>query len=148
MIRKGQIEDLEKIAGIVMQYRKFYGVENQDENEVRDFIKARIENCQSEIFIAENDDKEITGFIQLYPSYSTVSLKPQWVLNDFFVVPAERKKGTGRALMKAVKEYFKDSAKGFFLVTDKDNENAKKFYSANGWKSGEYDFYTYYYGTM
>ena len=44
MIREGQLEDLEKIADIVMQYKKFYGVENQDENEVRDFIKARIEN--------------------------------------------------------------------------------------------------------
>lgn len=145
MIREGKIADLEKIVSIVMQYRSFYGVENQNEKEVRNFIKARIENNQSKIFIAENINGEVIGFIQLYPSYSTVSLKPQWVLNDFFVVASERKKGTGTELMAFVKEYFKDKAKGFFLVTDKDNFTAKSFYDKNGWQTNEYDFYTFFY---
>ena len=47
--------------------------------------------------------------------------------------------------MQSVKEYFKNKAKGFILVTDKENHTAKKFYEGNGWKTGEYDFYTFYY---
>ena len=44
-----------------------------------------------------------------------------------------------------VKEYFRDKAKGFILVTDIDNLTAKSFYENNGWKTGEYDFYTFFY---
>ena len=49
--------------------------------------------------------------------------------------------------MSFVKEYFLrgEKTKGFILVTDKSNETAKKFYEANGWKTGEYDFYTFFY---
>lgn len=81
----------------------------------------------------------------MYPSYSTVSLKPQWILNDFFVDADYRHKGYGRVLMSFVKEYFRDKAKGFILVTDIDNLTAKSFYENNGWKTGEYDFYTFFY---
>ena len=35
--------------------------------------------------------------------------------------------------------------KEFILVTDKENHTAKSFYDNNGWETGEYDFYTYYY---
>ena len=144
MIKTADINDLENVTKIVMKYRKFYGVENQSENEVRDFMRARIENNQSKIFLTFADSKVI-GFIQLYPSYSTVSLKPQWILNDFYVDENFRKQGNGKKLMSFVKEYFRDKAKGFILVTDKSNETAKKFYEANGWKTGEYDFYTFFY---
>ena len=34
---------------------------------------------------------------------------------------------------------------GFILVTDKDNVTAKSLYDKNGWETGEYDFYTYFY---
>lgn len=81
----------------------------------------------------------------MYPSYSTVSLKPQWVLNDFYVDKNYRKQGYGTKLMEYVKSYFEDSAKGFILVTDKDNATAKSLYDKNGWETGEYDLYTYFY---
>lgn len=145
MIKVADMTDLENVTKIVMKYRKFYGVENQNENEVKDFLKERIKNNQSKIFLAF-DDSCVVGFIQLYPSYSTVSLKPQWILNDFYVDENFRKQGYGRKLMAYVKEYFTNKAKGFILVTDKTNETAKKFYEVNGWKTGEYDFYTFFYG--
>lgn len=144
MIREADINDLTQVVKIVMKYREFYGVDVQDEAAVTQFIKARMENEQSKIFIAE-EEGEVVGFIQLYPSYSTVSLKPQWVLNDFYVLPDYRKKGCGGQLMDFVKDYFSDKAKGFILVTDKTNSTAKAFYEKNGWETGEYDFYTFFY---
>ena len=113
--------------------------------DVEKFMKSRFENQQSKVFIATSENDEVIGFIQLYPSYSTVSLKPQWVLNDFYVDKNYRKQGYGTKLMEYVKAYFKDSAKGFILVTDKDNVTAKSLYDKNGWETGEYDFYTYFY---
>lgn len=145
MTREASQADLDSVVSIVMDYRKFYGVESQNESEVRAFIKARMENNQSKIFIAQDENKKTVGFIQLYPSYSTVSLRPQWILNDFFVALDHRKKGYGQALMQSVKKYFSETAKGFILVTDKTNSTAKKFYEKNGWQTGEYDFYTFYY---
>ena len=145
MVKIAGTEELEEAVKLIMEYRTFYGVSGQSETEVRAFVQERIKNNQSKIFIAYTDCGVPAGFIQLYPSYSTVSLKPQWVLNDFFVKKEFRCKGFGTQLMQSVKEYFKDKAKGFILVTDKENHTAKRFYESNGWKTGEYAFYTFYY---
>ena len=145
MVKEAYIDNLDSIVNIVKAYREFYGVEQQKEEEVKLFLKTRLENNQSKIFIAINKEEKVVGFIQLYPSYSTVSLKPQWILNDFFVHPDYRHQGYGQALMNFVKDYFNNKAKGFILVTDKDNLTAKAFYAHNGWKTDEYDFYTFFY---
>ncbi len=47
--------------------------------------------------------------------------------------------------MSADKKYFCDRAKGFTLITEKTNTTSKAFYNANGWKTDEYDFYTFFY---
>ncbi|MBP3273288.1 MAG: GNAT family N-acetyltransferase [Ruminococcus sp.] len=138
-------EDIAAAADLIFLYRSFYGVQDQNEDEIYSFVKERISNEQSKIFIAKDEQGKAVGFIQLYPSYSTVSLRPQWILNDLYVVEEYRRKGAATALMTAVKEYFRDRAKGFILVTDKTNHTAKSFYDKNGWKTDEYDFYTFYY---
>ncbi|MBQ1949912.1 MAG: hypothetical protein II367_07135 [Treponema sp.] len=85
MVKIAGTGDIDEAVELIMEYRTFYGVESQSENEVKAFVQDRIKNNQSKIFIAFTDSGKAAGFIQLYPSYSTVSLKPQWVLNDFFV---------------------------------------------------------------
>ena len=145
MVKEAHMDDLAAIVNMIKKYRKFYKVENQNEEEIEQFVKSRLKNAQSKIFLATNETDKVVGFAQLYPSYSTVSLKPQWILNDFFVEVAYRHKGYGQALMSFVKEYFRDKAKGFILVTDIDNFTAKSFYEQNGWKTGEHDFYTFFY---
>jgi GNAT superfamily N-acetyltransferase len=143
-IKEGALDALEEIAGIVAKYRAFYGVEKQDMGEVKGFLTERIQKEQSKIFLAL-EGGAVVGFVQLYPSYSTVSLRPQWILNDLYVLEEARCKGVATALMNAVKAYFKDSAKGFLLVTDKTNATAKRFYETCGWETGEHDLYTFFY---
>ncbi len=139
-------DNIEEIAELVKKYREFYKVSAQDINEIKNFIHERLSNLDSKIFVARNEDTgNLIGFIQLYPLFSTVSLKRQWMLNDFYVLETERKKGVGTMLMNAVFEYFKDKAKGCILVTDKTNTTAKEFYNKLGWKTDTYDFYTYYF---
>ena len=145
MVREAGINDINELAELMMEYRTFYGVKTQTREEVEAFLRERIERNQSKLFVAVTGENEKVGFIQLYPSFSSVSLERQWILNDLYVKEAFRKKGYGTQLMEYVKGYFCDAAKGFVLLTEKDNSTAKRFYSGNGWETDVYDLYTFYY---
>lgn len=67
-------------------------------------MKARLENEESVIFIAE-ENGEFIGFTQLYPAFSSVAMKRIYILNDLFVASSVRKKGAGRRLLSAAKDY-------------------------------------------
>ncbi|MCD7948183.1 MAG: GNAT family N-acetyltransferase [Oscillospiraceae bacterium] len=145
-IRFAEQNDVEQVAKLVAEYRAFYGIATQEIAKIVSFINERMDKNESIIFVAEDiETATLLGFIQLYPSFSTVSLKPQWILNDFYVVTSQRKKGIGSALMASVVKFFEDKAKGFILVTGKNNHTAKYFYDKHGWSTGDYDFYTYTY---
>jgi len=147
-IRQAIESDIDSLAEIVKKYRDFQGVVSQDIEEIKAFIRERIVKSESCIFVAiSNATGAIIGFIQLYPVFSTVSLKRQWLLNDFFVAEEARNSGVGSALMEAVIEYFRGNAKGFILITEKTNAGAKRFYDRYGWKTDHFDFYTYFYNT-
>lgn len=132
---------IEQISKLLDDYRVFYQQESNIENS-RTFLKERFKNKDSKIFIAiDESSNKVIGFIQLYPTFSTVSLKRQWLLNDLFVDAAYRKNGVGDSLIKKVHHYFQDKAKGLILVTAKENSEAKKLYEKNNWKTGLFDFY-------
>ena len=146
-IREAVKRDADGLAGIVSRYRNFYGISAQDLSEIKEFVYERIDHSESVVLMAVSDISGlIVAFAQLYPVFSTVSLKKQWLLSDFYVEETERNKGVGSALMDAVKEHFRGDSKGFILVTAKTNAAAKYFYDRHGWKTNEYDFYTYFYG--
>lgn len=139
-------DDIWKIANIIKKYREFYQVITQDDNEIEVFVRERLANNESKIFIAlKETTDEIVGFIQLYPLFSTVSLERQWMLNDLFVMDSERKNGIATELMNEVFKYFRGNSKGCILITSKTNTIAKQFYNKIGWKTDIYDFYTYYF---
>ena len=52
-------------------------------------------NEESVVFIAFDEINPI-GFVQLYPSFSSLSMKKSWVLNDLYV----KKTGSKRALAR------------------------------------------------
>jgi ribosomal protein S18 acetylase RimI-like enzyme len=144
MARLADENDIPKLLPLLLDYRTFYGVKIQDNKEAEKFLRERMINKESVVFITFHED-EAVGFIQLYPSFSTVSLKRQWHLNDLFVREEFRRQGYATDLMESAKDYFRGCAKGFTLITEKTNVNAKAFYKANGWITDEYDFYTYFY---
>ena len=81
MTRLADISDIKSIIPLLMEYRTFYGIKEQNIEEVEQFLHNRITNNESIIFITFDDETPV-GFIQLYPSFSTVSLKREWYLND------------------------------------------------------------------
>jgi ribosomal protein S18 acetylase RimI-like enzyme len=132
--RQAHMDDLEAIAPLFDQYRQFYNLES-NLGQARLFLQERLSKNESIIFLALTDQNEAAGFVQLYPSFSSLSMRSQWILNDLFVVPKFRRLNVGKELMKVSEAYaLKTGSKGLTLMTAIDNTSAQKLYESFGWK--------------
>ncbi len=86
------------VAPLFDQYRVFYR-QPSDPALAQAFIAERVANRESVIFLALQDGEPV-GFTQLYPSFSSVSARRTWILNDLYVVPSCRGQGVGSALLE------------------------------------------------
>ncbi|WP_312093936.1 GNAT family N-acetyltransferase [Niallia sp.] len=140
-IYQATIEDLEGVANLFNMYRQFYKQGSDIESAIT-FIKERMERNQSVIIVVQDKDNYV-GFTQLYPSYSSLSMKKTWILNDLYVEKKARKKGIGEMLLQSAKEYaMKTNAKSLSLSTAPDNYTAQRLYEKNGYKQ-DTQFYHY-----
>lgn len=143
---RATIDDLPQIVPLFDAYRQFYKA-SSDLESARRFIQAHFEQQTSVIFLAfgtnEQSERQAWGFTQLYPSFSSVSMKRLWILNDLFVAPEARRAGVGRALLERARRFAEEThAKGLTLQTATDNDAAQAVYEANGWQR-ETEFYAY-----
>jgi len=135
------MKDLDGLAEMFDAYRQFYG-QSTNLEAAKTFLSSRIVNKESIIFVAYKNEKAV-GFVQMYPSFSSVSMKRLWILNDLFVQNEYRKLGIGTSLMKQAEIFArKDNAKGIVLNTQKTNETAQRVYRANGYKQ-DLEFLTF-----
>ncbi|MBD5770665.1 GNAT family N-acetyltransferase [Marinomonas sp. SM2066] len=143
-IRKAELNDLTPVVTIFEQYRDFYRCENNTEL-ATDFIKSRIEQKESVIFIAEvlnNGEKTIVGFTQLYPLFSSTAMKKLWLLNDLFVDVNYRKQGIAEQLIAASKALAKETdARGLMLETSSNNLPAQALYEKVGFTQSQSFYY-------
>ena len=99
------------------------------------FIADRLEKKDSEIFVAENDQQELVGFVQLYPLFSSTRMEKLWLLNDLFIDPRYRGKEISVRLIERAKKLVKDSsACAMFLETEKSNIIGNNLYPKTGFK--------------
>src|SRR5438132_61992 len=80
-IARASIRDLDDLVPLFDGYRRFYG-QRSDLTAARAYLRDRIERDESVIYLAYTHPREAAGFTQLYPSFSSVSLKPLWILGD------------------------------------------------------------------
>lgn len=143
---KAGLEEVDFISKLFDKYREFYG-QKSDFNSAASFIKDRIRNNESVIFLAlemTDDTKVPVGFIQMYPSFSSVSMKRVWILNDLYVEKSKRRNGIAKQLMEKAKSFAAETgAKGITLCTAIDNYPAQKLYESIGYCKN--DKYYYYY---
>jgi GNAT superfamily N-acetyltransferase len=129
---RAELDDLDALVPLFDAYRRFYG-QTSDLAGARAFLADRFKRGESVIFLAVVDGA-IVGFTQLYPSFSSVSMKRLWVLNDLFVTPDARKSGAGRALLERAERWAAETgAKGLTLSTQITNLTAQRLYEACGW---------------
>ena len=107
------------------------------------FIKSRIINNESKIFIAINDSNQAIGFVQLYETFGSLDLGKIIILYDLYVKKEFRKKNIGRKLMISSHKYAKEiKAKRIQLSTATDNFIGQSLYESLGYVKDK-DFYTY-----
>ncbi|WP_333596736.1 GNAT family N-acetyltransferase [Chryseobacterium flavum] len=132
-IRKAGIADLPQLASLFDQYRIFYHKES-DIPSAENFLRERIENKESEIFVTE-ENGELTGFVQLYPIFSSTKMQRYWLLNDLYVNITHRGKGYSRELIERSKELCRSSnACGILLETGKGNDIGNQLYPSCGFE--------------
>ncbi|HFK5586593.1 TPA: N-acetyltransferase family protein [Elizabethkingia anophelis] len=127
MIRFATLQDLESLTLIFEKYRDFYKKQGDYEG-AKSFLKERISNNESVIYIAEADGKTI-GFTQLYPLFSSTRMKKLWLLNDLYVEEEYRQKGISIALIDKAKELCRETgACQLSLETSKTNMVGNNLY--------------------
>ena len=140
-ISQATIEQLDDVASLFDRYRIFY---NQESNykAAKEFIKERFEHKDSVILLATRDNSPV-GYTQLFPSFSSVSMKRVWILNDLFVVSDVRNQGIAKALMNAAKDYaIATKATRIILATEVTNIIAQRLYETMGYRKFD-EFYHY-----
>lgn len=140
-IYQATIEDLEGVSNLFNLYRVFYK-QSSDLEGARAYINERLENKDSIIFVVRDQQKYL-GFTQLYSTFSSISMKRVWILNDLYVDSQARKQGVGGILLNRAKQFAIESgAKSIILSTAFDNFSAQRLYEKNGYERDE-QFYHY-----
>lgn len=165
-IMRAGVEDVEIVAPLFDAYRQFYKLPSNEEA-ARRYLHARLLKEEAVIFLAleeagtgagasasggsaaekepagrwrsaSNPARKVLGFTLLYPTWSSLSLRPWWNLNDLYVAPEARKRGVARALMQRAQQLAEETgAAGLGLETAKGNYPAQQLYDQLGWKRDE-----------
>lgn len=139
--RKATLQDLDQLTVLFEEYRAFYHKESDAEG-AESFLKERMEKLESEIFVTEQDGT-LTGFVQLYPLFSSTRMKRYLLLNDLFVNENHRGKGYSKALISIAQELcISTGACGILLETDKSNLIGNRLYPSCGFQA--YDHANFY----
>lgn len=140
--RKAQTNDLDQLVEMFESYRKYYK-QNPAKNEALKFLTERMNNNESVIFLAENDENQLMGFTQLYPLFTSTRMKRTWLLNDLFVNANHRNKGVARALIDKAKELvIETNAFGITLETEVSNDPGNHLYPLVDFKlDQEHNYY-------
>ena len=141
-IIKAGLENLTDVSRLFDMYRQFFECP-PDLPLATKFIKERMENGESDVFLAIDDDIAC-GFVQLYPSFCSVQAIKIYILYDLYVESSFRKSGLGERLMnEATRWAKKNSAARLDLLTAKTNTAGQHLYEKLGYEKVLEDFDTY-----
>jgi len=141
-IIKAEQKHIKEVGILFDLYRQFYKYES-NLIESTNYIKDRINNNESTIFIAISDADEAIGFVQLYETFGSLDLGKIIILYDLYVKEDHRKNNIGRQLMIKSHEYAKKiNAKRIQLSTAIDNYIGHSLYESLGYVKDD-DFYIY-----
>ncbi len=141
-VLRADLGSLDKIAGLFDAYRVFY---QQPSNLPQSwaFLAERLSANESVIFYVQTAEGQALGFVQLYPTFSSIDAHRTWLLSDLFTDSAARGQGVGTLLMNAARDFaLSTGAKGMVLETAIDNHAAQRLYESLGYKRDS-GYYTY-----
>lgn len=128
--------EVRSVVPLFEAYRRFYR-RTSDPVAAYRYLSERIARDQAIIFVAR-ERAEPLGFTLIYPTFSSLALRPLWILNDLYVRPVARRRGIARQLLdRAVAEARAARAAGLILDTARTNRGAQRLYSTEGWVRDE-----------
>lgn len=136
------LDHIEDLAPLFDAYRVFYK-QPSDLERSRTFLRERMYLGESVVFLAYLEGAAV-GFMQLYPSFSSTTMKRLWILNDLFVIADRRGQRIGEQLIKRAAEFARSfGATKLELATQTTNVSGQKLYERVGFVR-DTEFYTYY----
>ena len=133
-VRNAGSDDLPALAALFDGYRVFYG-QPSDPLRAGAFLRQRLERGDSHLLLGVDAQGGALGFVQLYPSFTSVGTAPIEILNDLFVAESARGRGVARALLRrAADDARSRGAVGLVLSTALDNTPAQSLYASEGWE--------------
>ena len=144
IIRKATSEDLLPLSILFDSYRVFYEMDSNI-TEAATFLAERMNNNESEIFVAADSLNNLVGFVQLYPIFSSTRMKRLWLLNDLYVEPIHRGQGISKKLIEQAKELcIESNSCGMILETAKKNLIGNQLYPATGFHlDNDHNYYSW-----
>jgi ribosomal protein S18 acetylase RimI-like enzyme len=140
-IVKATTERLPEIARLFDLYRQFYECE-PDIDLASKYITDRFNNNESIIFVAD-DNSQLKGLVQLYPTFCSVEAQRIFVLYDLYVDADSRNLGVGALLMNQASAYAREQgAARLDLSTATTNKAGQHLYEKLGYKRDS-EFYVY-----
>ncbi|WP_037635890.1 GNAT family N-acetyltransferase [Streptomyces katrae] len=137
--------DVDVASGLFRGYLDFYEVKVEDPDRPRAFLAERIRAGESLVLLADVPEAGTVGFAQVYRTFSSLALRPVWILSDLYVDPSGRRTGAGRALLRDVLRRAREAGvAGVQLETAYDNHVAQSLYEAEGFERDE--FHVYFHG--
>jgi ribosomal protein S18 acetylase RimI-like enzyme len=137
------LDQLERLAPLFDMYRVFYD-QHSDLRAATAFLQQRFLLRESVIYMALEAESAL-GFAQLYPSFSSLSLRRLWILNDLFVIPESRGQRVGEALIGAAVTLARETgAIGVQLETAHSNLSGQKLYERLGFQREDLEYRTYF----
>ena len=128
-ITTASLEHLDQLIPMFIRYRELYGAMPQAEAS-KDYLTERLSKQQAIILLAFEDDV-LLGFCLVYPSFSSVSLRPLWIINDLYVIEEARGQHVARKLLAEVSQQARDNnAVRLRVSVNANNDIAKRLYES------------------
>jgi ribosomal protein S18 acetylase RimI-like enzyme len=125
------LDHLDQLTPMFTHYREMYGAMPQPDAS-KEYLAQRI-NKQEAIILLAFEDEALLGFCLVYPSFSSISLRPMWIINDLYVAEKARRNHVALQLLQATAEQARaHGAVRLRVSISASNEIAQRLYeSAN-----------------
>jgi ribosomal-protein-alanine N-acetyltransferase len=133
-VRVATAADASRVAPLFDAYRQFYGLPSNRPLAQR-YLAERLALGESVVLLAEAADGTARGFLQMYPTFSSLRAARVFVLYDLYVEAGVRRCGVARHLMEAAATHARAAgAVALTLQTARTNVAARRLYESLGWK--------------
>jgi len=141
-IEKIDHNNFDQVLPLICAYQRFYEVTDIDEARNREFFSQFVKSNERGVIHGVSMDDAMVGFSTIYFCYSSALAKSVAVLNDLFIIPEQRAKGFGKALIENAAAYAGSlGVERLQWLTAEKNTTAQGLYDSLAAKKSAWFFY-------